>query len=75
MPIWIMSGVSSRRLLSTATTLAFAAGFGAGMVGAWLMEIRGTLQRESGVTHVLAQELIDRSALMQRLRFAIHEFH
>ena len=33
-----MSGVSSRRLLSTATTLAFAAGFGAGVVGAWLMD-------------------------------------
>jgi len=33
-----MSGISSRRLLSTATTLAFAAGLGAGMVGAWLME-------------------------------------
>jgi len=45
------------------------------LVGAWLMEIRGTLQRESGVTHVIAQELIDRSALMDRLRFAIHEFH
>jgi len=33
-----MSGVSSRRLLSTATTLAFVAGFGAGIVGAWLMD-------------------------------------
>jgi murein DD-endopeptidase MepM/ murein hydrolase activator NlpD len=33
-----MSGVSSRRLLSTATTLAFAAGFGAGILGAWLMD-------------------------------------
>jgi murein DD-endopeptidase MepM/ murein hydrolase activator NlpD len=31
-----MSGVSSRRLLSTATTLAFAAGVGAGVLGAWL---------------------------------------
>ena len=45
------------------------------LVGSWLMEIRGTLQRESGVTHVVAQDLIDRSALMHRLRFAIHEFH
>jgi error-prone DNA polymerase len=45
------------------------------LVGAWLMEIRGTLQRESGVTHVVAQDLVDRSALMHRLRFAIHEFH
>jgi murein DD-endopeptidase MepM/ murein hydrolase activator NlpD len=33
-----MSGVSSRRLLSTATTLAFAAGFGAGVLGAWLLD-------------------------------------
>jgi error-prone DNA polymerase len=45
------------------------------LVGARLMEVRGELQRESGVTHVIAQDLIDRSALIGSLRFAIHEFH
>jgi hypothetical protein len=37
--------------------------------------VRGTLQRESDVTHVVARELIDRTGLIGELRFAIHEFH
>ena len=45
------------------------------LVGARLMEVRGTLQRAADVTHVVARELIDRSALIGSLRFAIHEFH
>jgi error-prone DNA polymerase len=45
------------------------------LVGARLMEVRGELQRESGVTHVIARELIDRSALIGALQFGIHEFH
>jgi error-prone DNA polymerase len=45
------------------------------LVGSRLMEVRGELQRESGVTHVVARELIDRSALIGTLQFGIHEFH
>jgi error-prone DNA polymerase len=45
------------------------------LVGSRLMEVRGELQRESGVTHVIARELIDRSALVGALQFGIHEFH
>ncbi len=45
------------------------------LVGARLMEVRGELQRESGVTHVIARDLIDRSALIGALQFGIHEFH
>jgi error-prone DNA polymerase len=45
------------------------------LVGAHLMEVRGMLQRESGVTHVLARELLDRTALIGSLRQAVHEFH
>jgi error-prone DNA polymerase len=45
------------------------------LVGARLMEVRGELQRESGVTHVIARDLIDRSALIGTLQFGIHEFH
>jgi len=45
------------------------------LVGAWMMEVRGTLQRESGVTHVVAQELVDRSALIGALRLRSHDFH
>src|SRR5687768_2415242 len=33
-----MTGVSRRSLLSTATALAFAIGFGAGVSGAWLLD-------------------------------------
>jgi error-prone DNA polymerase len=45
------------------------------LVGSRLMEVRGELQRESGVTHVIARELIDRTALVGTLQFGIHEFH
>ena len=45
------------------------------LVNARLMEVRGELQRESGVTHVIAQDLADRTALIGALRFGIHEFH
>jgi error-prone DNA polymerase len=45
------------------------------LVGARLMEARGMLQRESGVTHVIAKDLLDRTALIGSLRHAIHEFH
>ncbi|MEO6080343.1 MAG: error-prone DNA polymerase [Steroidobacteraceae bacterium] len=45
------------------------------LVGARLMEVRGELQREAGVTHVIARDLIDRSALVGALQFGIHEFH
>jgi error-prone DNA polymerase len=45
------------------------------LVNARLMEVRGELQRESGVTHVIARELADRTPLIGELRFGIHEFH
>jgi error-prone DNA polymerase len=45
------------------------------LVGARLMEVRGELQRESDVTHVIAHELIDRTGLIGALQFGIHEFH
>jgi error-prone DNA polymerase len=45
------------------------------LVGARLMEVRGELQRESDVTHVIAHDLIDRTALIGALQFGIHEFH
>jgi error-prone DNA polymerase len=45
------------------------------LVGAQLMEVRGMLQRESGITHVIARELLDRTALIGSLRLAVHEFH
>ena len=38
MPVFAISRVSNRRLLSTATTLAFAVGFGSGVLGAWLVD-------------------------------------
>jgi len=49
--------------------------YNAALVDSRLMEVRGTLQRAAGITHVVARELIDRSALIGSLRFAIHEFH
>jgi error-prone DNA polymerase len=45
------------------------------LVGAKMMEVRGELQRESGVTHVIARDLIDRSVLVGALQFGVHEFH
>jgi error-prone DNA polymerase len=45
------------------------------LVGSRLMEVRGELQRESGVTHVVARNLIDRTAMVGALQFGIHEFH
>jgi error-prone DNA polymerase len=45
------------------------------LVGARLMEVRGELQRESDVTHVIARDLIDRTGMIGALQFGIHEFH
>jgi len=45
------------------------------LVNAKLMEVRGDLQRESGVMHVIARELKDRTALIGQLRLGVHEFH
>ena len=48
----------------------------AALVGARLMEVRGALQRgDGGVTHVVARELIDRSALLGALQVGSHDFH
>jgi error-prone DNA polymerase len=45
------------------------------LAGARLMEVRGELQRESDVTHVIARDLIDRTGMIGALQFGIHEFH
>lgn len=45
------------------------------LVGSMLMEVHGRVQHESDVTHVIARDLIDRTALIGALRFGIHEFH
>ncbi|MEO8306866.1 MAG: error-prone DNA polymerase [Pseudomonadota bacterium] len=45
------------------------------LVGSRLMEVRGELQREAGVTHVIATSLVDRSFLLGALQFSSHEFH
>jgi error-prone DNA polymerase len=45
------------------------------LVNARLMEVRGELQRESGVTHVIASDLKDHTGLISALRFGVHEFH
>jgi error-prone DNA polymerase len=45
------------------------------LVNARLMEVRGELQRESGVTHVIARELRDRTPLIGALRVVSHDFH
>ncbi len=45
------------------------------LVGSRLMEVRGELQREAGVTHVIAGNLVDRTFLLGALHFSSHEFH
>ncbi len=45
------------------------------LVQSRLMEVRGRLQRESGVTHVIAGSLRDRSPWLGELDTQIHEFH
>jgi error-prone DNA polymerase len=48
----------------------------AALVASRLLEVRGALQRgDGGVTHVLARELIDRSALLGALQVVSHDFH
>jgi error-prone DNA polymerase len=47
----------------------------AALVGARLLEVRGAVQRGDGnVTHVVARELIDRSALLGSLRVVSRDF-
>jgi error-prone DNA polymerase len=45
------------------------------LVHSRLMEVQGQLQREAGVTHVIASNLVDRSALLGPLQFQSHDFH
>ncbi|MEJ0100554.1 MAG: error-prone DNA polymerase [Pseudomonadota bacterium] len=45
------------------------------LVNSKLMEVRGELQRKSGVTHIIASDLKDRTALIGALCFGVHEFH
>jgi error-prone DNA polymerase len=45
------------------------------MVESRLLEVHGELQREEGVTHLIARELIDRSALLGELLTRSRDFH
>jgi error-prone DNA polymerase len=45
------------------------------LVGAQLMEVRGELQREAGVTHLIAARLTDRSRLLGALLPRSRDFH
>ena len=45
------------------------------MVESRLLEVYGELQREEGVTHLIARELIDRSALLGELLTRSRDFH
>jgi error-prone DNA polymerase len=45
------------------------------MVEARLLEVYGELQREEGVTHLIAHELIDRSGLLGELLTRSRDFH
>jgi error-prone DNA polymerase len=40
-----------------------------------LLEVRGELQREGAVTHVVARKLVDRSALLGALIAPSRDFH
>ena len=45
------------------------------LVGAQLLEVHGRLQREEGVTHLVARRLIDRSTLLGALLTRSRDFH
>jgi error-prone DNA polymerase len=45
------------------------------MVESMLLEVEGELQRENGVTHVVAQRLLDRSSVMGELITRSRDFH
>ncbi len=45
------------------------------LVDSFLMEVRGRVEHGTGLTHVIAQQLYDRTPLIGALRFGIHEFH
>jgi error-prone DNA polymerase len=45
------------------------------LVRSRLLEVRGELQRESGVTHVIARQLVDRSRWLGQLMVESRDFH
>jgi len=45
------------------------------LVSARLLEVQGRLQRQAGVTHLIAGRLLDRTALLGALRIRVREFH
>lgn len=45
------------------------------LVGSRLLEVRGELQREAGVTHVIARQLVDRSRWLGALVAPSRDFH
>ena len=47
----------------------------AALVGSRLLEVRGELQRNEGITHVIARHLVDRSELLGRLVTRSRDFH
>lgn len=44
-------------------------------LSAQLLEVRGELQRENGVMHLIAKELVDRSAWLGQLQIPARNFH
>jgi error-prone DNA polymerase len=45
------------------------------LIGARLMGVRGEIQREAGVTHLVAKELMDYSHLLGDLVVTSRDFH
>jgi error-prone DNA polymerase len=45
------------------------------LLGACLMGVQGEVQREAGVTHLIAKRLMDHSHLLGGLVFASRDFH
>jgi error-prone DNA polymerase len=52
-----------------------AAQFRTAFLSAQLLEVRGQVQRQSGVIHVIADQLIDRSAWLGQLQVSARNFH
>jgi error-prone DNA polymerase len=49
--------------------------FRTAFLSAQLLEVHGELQRESGVMHLIAKSLLDRSRWLGRLRVKSRDFH
>jgi error-prone DNA polymerase len=45
------------------------------LLGSQLLTVQGKLERKEGMTHVIAERLVDSSRLLGSLSFASHDFH